>query len=70
MFLVKCSCGCFFTVKAESLDLDGLDCPNCRKYIELGKRGRVADVFGEQGEPGITIHAIPDNAKLTVTFEP
>lgn len=66
MLLVKCKCGCFFTINTEALDDRPIQCQNCKERIQLTEKSEVSK-FGTKS--GITISAIPDNAKITVTFD-
>ena len=68
MFLVKCKCGCFFTIKAESLSTAWLSCQNCSARIPFVKGteiGECRDLLNATE----SISCIPDNAKITVTFD-
>lgn len=69
MFLIKCKCGCFFTIRPEAISPDGFNCPNCRNYLELTRYSKVFGVFAEQAIPDFSISVIPDDAKVTVTFD-
>ena len=64
MFLIKCKCGCIFTVK--SVERHSLTCQNCKESVPFFKQMPVSDAFLIDG---IEIRAIPDNAKITVTFD-
>ena len=76
MFLIKCKCGCFFTIKAESLKTlerqsgeHKLCCPNCAAEIPLGAGTEIGDAKN-LAEATQSVSYIPDHAKITVTFEP
>lgn len=70
MFLVKCSCGCFFTVKPENLSKNPLQCPNCKKQIHLTDVSNVLESMPVlQGET-VSVSYIPDSASFTVAFNP
>lgn len=68
MFLIKCKCGCFFTLKKESLTLDFYQCLNCKNNIP------VSAYTLDMNNPDLasktqSISYIPDNAKITVAFD-
>lgn len=75
MFLIKCKCGCFFTIKAERLkearvpDQPILPCPNCGVDIPLGQHSSI-EKFSKLNDGTQSVSYIPDNAKITVTFDP
>ena len=60
MFLIKCKCGCFFTVKKENLATDFYQCQSCKNKIPVSTYTL---------DTNDTISHIPDNAKITVTFD-
>ena len=68
MFLVKCKCGCFFTLKKDDLKNPCPVCPNCRTKIPIDAYVSVAE---DQGLSKVTssISYIPDDAKITITFD-
>ena len=68
MFLIKCKCGSIFTIHKDNLDDRNLLCPNCKKKIELNSYTSVAE---SQGLPNQveSITYLPNNAKITVTFD-
>ena len=69
MLLVKCKCGCFFTVKESSLSAHDLQCQNCKEKIRLWDTSNVLESSKDFAESGITVSAIPDNAKIAVSFD-
>lgn len=69
MFLVKCSCKCFFTIKPESLTKDPIHCPNCKKAIELIDVSNPLETIPIMQQSGISVSVVPDNAKVTVTYD-
>ena len=69
MFLIKCDCGCIFTVKKEALSQYKLRCQNCKKEIRFYDISNVLESSKELFDDGLTISAIPDDAKITVTFD-
>lgn len=68
MFLIKCQCGSIFTIQEKNLADRYLLCPNCKKKIDLNSYTSLAESQGllEQVEK---ITYLPDNAKITVTFD-
>lgn len=69
MFLVKCKCKCTFTLLSESALNDlRLYCPNCKRKINLHAYTSVAE-HQDLPEQVESVSFIPDNAKITVTFD-
>lgn len=68
MFLIKCKCGCFFTVKKENLNYSYPSCPNCSARIPLNKDTELGNSH-ELCNATESVSYIPDNAKVTVTFD-
>lgn len=79
MFLVKCSCGCIYTLHEKALDPEtrygkeqGLEpnakrrCPECGMVHEL--QGR--EFYPLISDKDYTIYRVPDNAKIELTFKP
>lgn len=68
MFLIKCKCSGIFTITDENLGETKKTCPNCRKTIPLD---RYISVYENQGLSELVeyVRYIPDNAKITVTFD-
>ncbi len=68
MFLVKCKCGCLFTLKESALNDFKLFCPNCKNKIDLNAYTSLVEHqnLPEQVE---SVSYIPKNAKITVTFD-
>lgn len=71
MFLLKCSCGCFFTLKS-STDRWGTTkkCPNCGNSTAWYSTLELDELDRAVKDSGMTLQIIPDDAKVTVTFEP
>lgn len=69
MFLLKCKCGCIFTLKN---DLErrryNTKCPDCSKAIRFNSSTSIADSLELDNEIE-SIRYIPDDAKITVTFD-
>lgn len=68
MLLVKCSCGCIFTIMSDNLSRRPLQCQNCRSEIPLLDISNVLESKQELETSGVSVNYIPDNAKITVTF--
>ena len=69
MFLVKCSCGCMYTLQDKNLNYtrpgSSRHCPNCAMRHEFTTSLTVATMPGEDFE----VHRIPDSAKIEVKFD-
>lgn len=70
MFLIKCECGCFYTLQEDKLNYPLLPeprrCPNCG--IEHSFQN---DLWAKHMNlPDMNIRRIPDDAKFSVTFDP
>lgn len=69
MFLVKCSCGCMYTLQDKNLNYprpgSSRHCPNCAMRHEFTTSLTVAIMPGEDFE----VHRIPDSAKIEVKFD-
>lgn len=69
MYLLKCKCGCLFTLKAIT-DRWPM-CPDCKMTFEnLSSYSQVNEVERICNETGLTLRCIPDDAKISVTFDP
>ena len=70
MVLVKCECGCFFTLKGGNLAHDTLkNCPNCGAGHELGNGTSIRTVETALAPETLAIRIIPDDAKIRISFE-
>lgn len=70
MLLFKCSCGCFFTASESSFgDGKWVKCQNCGASIRMHRNVELCELDSELEKAKITVHSIPDNAKITVTFD-
>ncbi len=66
MLLIECVCGCKFTLSEPSNLPLVVNCPNCGDRLSMeGKSYLGADLPKNIK----SIHKIPDNAKITVTFD-
>ena len=71
MVLVKCKCGCFYTLNQVGLranvDLDRR-CPNCRAEHKLSNYQSIWSVDNILETDIIEIQRIPDNASVEVSY--
>lgn len=68
MFLIKCKCGCFFTLKNQGLDHSFPVCQNCGNKIRIAKITELGECLnGFDGAESINF--IPENATIKVTFD-
>lgn len=69
MIMVKCSCGCFFTLKEQGLeDTRAKRCPNCGSTFELDKFTSLENISKELSLKKIEVSQIPDDAKISVSY--
>ena len=70
MLLVKCSCGCMFTVKYPREDRKDilLRCSNCDKSCEIGRWTELSQIPDRLAKSEMCVQVIPDDAKINVTF--
>lgn len=69
MVLVKCTCGCFFTLKTEGLkNHHQRKCPNCNKAITLDEYTTLNDATELLPSDNVQVKIIPDDAKISVAF--
>lgn len=70
MVLIKCKCGCFYTLKGESLERDAdRKCPNCGIEHKLGSYGSIRAIEADLDPETSAIRIIPDDAKIRISFE-
>ncbi len=70
MYLIKCSCDCFFTLTQKLVSLDGIRCPNCgNRVASIHENKEVCDITRSFKESGMTLQIIPDSSKISVTFD-
>lgn len=70
MVLVKCRCGCFYTLKGESLTHDtNRECPNCGVKHKLGSYSSIRAIETALDPETLAIRIIPDNAKICISFD-
>lgn len=69
MFLIKCKCGCVFTLKETRIDdQEAVKCPDCHKSFHLNNYSSTDGILALQ-ERGITVDRIPDSSKVSVKFD-
>ncbi len=63
MFVIKCECGCTYSIKESQLDYhtsEGIrTCPGCRKPHSFEGDSKLSSMFGGSFE----IYRIPDDKK-------
>lgn len=68
MFLVKCKCGCFFTLEESRMTVESNKrvCPNCgnRQDISIDNSIKAMRLDGTE------IYRIPDDTKIRFEFNP
>lgn len=70
MYLFKCECGCVFTVKSLKLESTAyFKCQNCGKDFSLSRHIECDEFKQRLKDIGMTLQIIPDDAKITVSFE-
>ena len=69
VLMLKCKCGCFFTLKDDALTRARIRCPNCDERADTSFHWDLSEFSRELDRSGFTIRSIPDDAKITVTFE-
>lgn len=71
MVLIKCKCGCFFTIKdSDILNTKRFRCQSCDNNVFVNDyECGLKDVQQAFSESEMTLQKIPDNAKITITFD-
>lgn len=69
MLLLKCKCGSFFTIKDTTVMQSRIRCPNYSESSDLSFNWELSEFTRELTKSGFSIRVIPDNAKITVTFD-
>lgn len=70
MFLIRCKCGCLFTVTEKSfLGNYKLVCQNCRSVVPFEKYDSLSEVEEKTSRAGFSVEVVPDNTKFTVSFD-
>lgn len=69
MYLIKCGCGCLFTISDEIFKKHHcFTCNNCSLEIERFS-GNIKYSYNSENQVPPTFSIIPDNAKITVKFD-
>lgn len=68
MFLIKCGCGCHFTILKRSENVRSIRCQSCGKGISVDVDSDFLTVEAALAEKGLTIHLLPGNATFEVKF--
>ncbi len=72
MLLIKCKCGCLFTIKDDTIPKPPgyLSCQNCGvKVPYYPDRYELTLIKKGFNEAGMTVQKIPDDAEITITFK-
>ena len=70
MYLFKCKCGCVFTVKSHpDKSSDYFKCQNCENGFHLTNHVEFKNLKQSLDSIGMTMQLIPDDARITVSFE-
>lgn len=68
MFLVKCKCGCFFTLEESGMTVKSNErvCPNCGTCQDISTDSSIRTM----NLNGTEIYRIPDDTKIRFEFNP
>jgi len=70
MYIFKCKCGCMFTINSFKRDIvTHPKCQNCGAAVSIFDEIEQAELFAALDKSGMTMQSVPDNAKITVTFD-
>ena len=70
MMIVKCSCGWLLTGRDTSINSKRwISCPECGNKFYSDPDRCMYDMISEYSEKFDSVQKVPDNAKLTVTFD-
>jgi hypothetical protein len=72
MLLIKCKCGCLFTIKDDTSPSPSpyLKCQNCNTRVQYSPDSyELSLIKNDFAEAGMTVQKIPDNADFTITFK-
>lgn len=67
MLLVKCKCGCRFTLSENVERKHFVVCPDCEKQFPVGE-GTLLENLMELSNSVESVNMIPDGVKLEVSF--
>lgn len=68
MLLIKCKCGCRFTLDESRKRNHYIRCPNCEERFQVDEDSRL-NQLGEFLESVESVSRIPENAKIEVSFD-
>jgi len=68
MLLIKCECGSLFALKGDKQNFR-LKCPSCERFIQIYEEMELRELKDVAAQKGFTVQSIPDDAKITVTFD-
>jgi hypothetical protein len=70
MILVKCKCGCHFTVSDETfLKRSNLACMNCSNGVKFTQNTRLDTLADDLKDSGMDIYRLPDDAEIKITLK-
>lgn len=66
MLLIKCDCGCHFTVKNDFFNSSHrLGCQNCRKTFYITSNSEICEIISELHKNGFELYNLPDDSEFT-----
>ena len=69
MVLVKCKCGCFYTLNPIGFQKDSNKvCPNCGKTHKLDEYSSISSVDNVYETDLVEVQRIPDDATIEVSY--
>ncbi len=70
MLLVKCACGCTYTIFEEKVKTaQWIHCPQCDERTYVGNNCTPADLIHQLSKNSSAIQKVPDSAKITISFD-
>ena len=69
VYLVKCKCSSFFTIDDLFTVSQTVQCPNCKNSCHVDCDDSMKELIKNLTHAGMEYKYIPDNAKITVTFD-
>ena len=67
MYVFKCKCGCFFSLK--EMKSDSLRCNNCDNQIWISSRTEFRSILKDLEAAEMTMQMVPDDSKIRIAFE-
>lgn len=72
MVVLKCKCGCFFSVRKTVMNRGGDElvfaCQNCGNSLKFKKGCELFNLSPDLERAGFTAHVIPDDAQIGIRF--